>query len=134
MSQQKLVVPPRSVFAAVLLNAMQKPLVRERPDWPTIVDLTNEMVRLRREFGLDTTRISVRADKGGWISDDFSSFVNGMVLFGLATENPVRLEPEATELCEDVLRKDYSTHGAGVGELCRHLGLSAVFKSASVSA
>lgn len=134
MTQQRLLVPPRSVFAALLLNAMQKPLVQERSDWPTIVDLTNEMVRLKKELGLDTTHISVRADKGGWTSDDFSSFVNGFVLFGLATESPVRLEPEASELCVDVLRKDHSTHGVGVEELCRQLGLSGVFDSVVASA
>jgi len=80
MDEQKLHVPPRSVFAAILLNAMDSP----KSDWPTIVDLSNKILELKNNIHLDISSIPIRADKNGWISDDFSSFVNRFVLFGLA--------------------------------------------------
>src|SRR5713226_3708667 len=105
MEEQKLHVPARSVFAAILLNAMDSATKDER-DWPTIVDLSNKILELKKKIHLDISNIPIRADRDGWISDDFSSFVNRFVLFGLAEKSPIRLNDEARKLCKNILMED----------------------------
>lgn len=122
MDQRDLHVPARSVFAAILLNAMDSP-ARNQGDWPTIVDLSNKILELKKDFHLDISNIPIRADRGGWISDDFSSFVNRFVLFGLAEKDPVRLSDKARKLCEGILVEDSERHAEPVGALVRALGL-----------
>jgi hypothetical protein len=120
MNEQKLHLPPRSVFAAILLNAMDSP----EGDWPTIVDLSNKILELKRSIHLDISNIPIRADRGGWISDDFSSFVNRFVLFGLAEKSPIRLSDEARKLCKDILVEDSAKYAEQVDELVRAVGLA----------
>jgi len=119
MDEQKLHVPPRSVFAAILLNAMDSP----KSDWPTIVDLSNQILELKNNIHLDISSIPIRADKNGWISDDFSSFVNRFVLFGLAEKSPIRLNNEARKLCKDILMEDSGKYRKQVDVLVRAVGL-----------
>jgi hypothetical protein len=126
MSEQKLIVPPRSVFAAVLLEATESPRPDKGPDWPTIVDLTNRVVELKKRHHLDTSDISIRADRGGWTSDDLWSFVNGFVLFGLATQRPITLAPEARRLCEKILLEDGRKYPQEIDELKRAVRLRSV--------
>jgi hypothetical protein len=120
MDEQKLRVPPRSVFAAILLNAMDSP----KSDWPTIVDLSNKILELKNKSHLDISDIPIRADRGGWISDDFSSFVNRFVLFGLAKKSPIRLNDEARKLCKDILMEDSAKYTEQVDKLVRAVGLA----------
>ncbi len=122
MDKQTLRVPARSVFAAILLNAMDAP-PSGRAEWPTIVDLSNKILELKKDFQLDVSNIPIRADRGGWISDDFSSFVNRFVLFGLAEKSPVRLSGEARRLCEGILAEDSSKYADQVNALVRALRL-----------
>jgi hypothetical protein len=122
MEEQKLHVPARSVFAAILLNAMQSPNWNQS-DWPTIVDLSNKILELKKNFHLDVSSIPIRADRDGWISDDFSSFVNRFVLFGLAQKSPIRLNDEARKLCEKILAEDAEKHSEQVDTLVHALGL-----------
>jgi hypothetical protein len=119
MDEQKLHVPARSVFAAILLNAMDSP----KGDWPTIVDLSNKILELKSTIHLDISNIPIRADKNGWISDDFSSFVNRFVLFGLAQKSPIRLHDEARKLCKDILAEDSGKYAEQVDALVRAVGL-----------
>ena len=119
MDEQKLRVPPRSVFAAILLNAMDSP----KSDWPTIVDLSNKILELKNTIYLDISNIPIRADKNGWISDDFSSFVNRFVLFGLAQKSPIRLSDEARKLCKDILVEDSGKYAEQVDALVHAVGL-----------
>lgn len=126
MSEQKLTVPPRSVFAAVLLRATETPRPDKGPNWPSLVDLTNMIVDLKRRHHLDTSEISIRADKGGWISDDLSSFVDGFVLFGLATQKPIALAPEARRECEEILSEDSQRDPEAIMQLLRVVGLPSV--------
>lgn len=116
MDEQKLRVPARSVFAAILLNAMDSP-ARAQSDWPSIVDLSNQILELKRQFRLDVSNIPIRADRGGWISDDFSSFVNRFVLFGLAKRSPISLSNDARKLCEKILEEDAGKYKEEVDEL-----------------
>jgi hypothetical protein len=122
MEEQKLHVPARSVFAAILLNAMDSPR-RDRGDWPTIVDLSNKILELKKNFHLDVSNIPIRADRNGWISDDFSSFVNRFVLFGLAERSPIRLGDEARKLCMNILMEDSGKYTEQVEALVRAVGL-----------
>jgi len=122
MDEPKLHVPPRSVFAAILLNAMDSP-TRDQSDWPTIVHLSNKILELKRDLRLDISNIPIRADRNGWISDDFSSFVNRFVLFGLAENEPVRLSNQARQVCEKILAEDSEKHAEQVGTLVHALGL-----------
>jgi hypothetical protein len=122
MDEQKLHVPARSVFAAILLNAMDSPAKVNR-DWPTIVDLSNKILELKKDFHLDISNIPIRADRDGWISDDFSSFVNRFVLFGLAQRSPIRLSEEARKLCKDILMEDSGKYPDQVDALVRAVGL-----------
>src|SRR6266702_1857423 len=122
MDGPKLHAPARSVFAAILLNAMHSPNWNQS-DWPTIVDLSNKILELKKDIRLDISNIPIRADRNGWISDDFSSFVNRFVLFGLAEKNPVRLSDQARKLCEKILAEDLEKHAAQVETLVRALGL-----------
>jgi hypothetical protein len=122
MDEQKLHVPPRSVFAAILLNAMDSP-DGTRTDWPTIVDLSNQILELKKNFHLDISNIPIRADRDGWISDDFSSFVNRFVLFGLARKSPIRLFPEAKKLCKNILNEDSGKYTDQVAALVSAVGL-----------
>jgi len=122
MDEPKLHVPPRSVFAAILLNAMHSPNWNQS-DWPTIVDLSNKILELKRDLRLDISNIPIRADRDGWISDDFSSFVNRFVLFGLAQKSPIRLSDEARKLCEKILEEDAEKHSEQVDILVHALGL-----------
>jgi hypothetical protein len=123
MDEQKLHVPARSVFAAILLNATGSP-DKDRPDWPTIVHLSNKILDLRKDCQLDIEDIPIRADRDGWISDDFSSFVNRFVLFGLAQKSPVRLTAQALELCKKILRDDSEKYKEQVATIVRALGIS----------
>ncbi len=123
MSEQRLIVPSRSVFAAVLLQATETPRPDKGPNWPSLVDLTNIIVDLKRRHHLDTSEISIRADKGGWISDDLSSFVDGFVLFGLATQKPITLAPDARRECEEILSEDSRSYPEGINQLLRAVGL-----------
>jgi hypothetical protein len=120
---EKLVVPRRSVFAAILLKAMEQPPPNHPEDWPTVVHLSKEIVELKKNFRLDTSHISMRADRGGWISDDLSTFVNRFVLFGLATRNPVELSERALDLCRQALREDHQAHPKEVDRLIQAVGL-----------
>ena len=123
MNEPKLHAPARSVFAAILLNAMHSPNWNQS-DWPTIVDLSNKILELKRDIRLDISNIPIRADRNGWISDDFSSFVNRFVLFGLAERDPVvRLSDQARKLCENILAEDLERHAEQVGTLVHKLGL-----------
>jgi hypothetical protein len=122
MDEPKLHVPARSVFAAILLNAMDSPATGQS-SWPTIVDLSNKILELKKNLRLDTSNIPIRADRNGWISDDFSSFVNRFVLFGLAERDPVRLSDQARKLCEKILAEDSERHAKQVGTLAQALGL-----------
>jgi len=115
-------VPARSVFAAILLNAMDSPPA-DQGGWPTIVDLSNKILELKKNLRLDISNIPIRADRNGWISDDFSSFVNRFVLFGLAERDPVRLSDPARKLCEEILAEDSEKHAEQVDTLVRALGL-----------
>src|SRR5258708_24512447 len=118
MDEQKLRVPARSVFAAILLNAMD-PSAQTQSDWPTIVDLSNQILALKKNYRLDVSNIPIRADRGGWISDDFSSFVNRFVLFGLAKKSPIRLSCEARALCKKILAEDSGKYAEQVEALER---------------
>jgi len=118
MEEQKLRVPARSVFAAILLNAMDSS-AKTQTDWPTIVDLSNQILELKKNFHLDVSNIPIRADRGGWISDDFSSFVNRFVLFGLANKSPIRLSVKARALCENILAEDSGKYAEQVDALKR---------------
>jgi hypothetical protein len=122
MDEQKLHVPARSVFAAILLNAMDSP-AKDNRDWPTIVDLSNKILELKKDFHLDISNIPIRADRDGWISDDFSSFVNRFVLFGLAQTSPIRLSEEARKLCKDILMEDSGKYPDQIAALVRAVGL-----------
>lgn len=110
MAHGRLVVSPRSVFAAVLLKGTEGEGGGVVGGSPTVVDLTKLIVHLKENYGLDTSRISIRADRGGWTSDDLSSFVNGFVLFGLASQNPIRLARQARDECEEVLKREAENH------------------------
>ncbi|SRR6266568_53453 len=124
MDEQKLHVPPRSVFAAILLNAMDSP-AKDQGDWPTIVDLSNKILELKKNVQLDISNIPIRADRDGWISDDFSSFVNRFVLFGLAAKSPrIRLNDEARKLCRNILMEDSGKYADQVDALVRAVGLN----------
>ncbi len=127
MANVALRVPPKAVFAAVVLNAREHPPSQSRKDWPTLGDLTQKIIELKREHNLDTSYISIRADKGGWISDDLSSFVNRFVLFGLASQNPVTLYPAAVERCKGVINKVRETRPDDVDRLIEFLGLGSIF-------
>lgn len=129
MANEALRVPPKAVFAAVVLNAREHPLSHGREDWPTLGDLTQKIIELKREHNLDTSYISIRADKGGWISDDLSSFVNRFVLFGLASQNPVILYPEAVERCKGVINKVRETRPDDIDRLIESLGLRSIFRA-----
>jgi hypothetical protein len=122
MDERKLHVPARSVFAAILLSVVGSP-TEGQSDWPTIVDLSNKILDLRKNIDLDTSHISIRADRNGWISDDFSSFVDRFVLFGLAESDPVRLSDQARRLCEKILAEDLKKHAEQVGTLVHALRL-----------
>ncbi len=126
MVQNALRVPPRSVFAGILLWSREESKRKQRAGdkaWPTIVDLSNEIVELKKQLSLDTTEISIRADKGGWISDDLASFVNGFVLFGLATPRPIVLSEKAVGMCREVLQSDSARDADAVREFCQRLGI-----------
>jgi hypothetical protein len=118
MTEQKLTIPSRSVFAAVLLEAMQNRRTS------SVVDLTNKIVDLKRNHHLDTSNISIRADRDGWISDDLSAFVNRFVLFGLGSKSPVALSDQAMELCRKILSDDWRKRPAEVQQLVHTLGLN----------
>ncbi len=130
MGERTLRVPPRSVFAAVLLQAMRDPLA-QGGNWPSLVDLTKKIVDLKKTHRLDTSDISIRADRDGWISDDLSSFVNRFVLFGLASQNPVKLSPEALERCTQVVLKDRERRPGEVDKLLELLHLTTIVPRAS---
>jgi len=132
MANEALRVPPKAVFAAVVLNAAEHPQSQSRKDWPTLGDLTQKIIELKREHNLDTSDISIRADKGGWISDDLSSFVNRFVLFGLARPNPVELSPLAVERCKGVISKVREERPKEIDRLVRLLDLGSIF-TASVA-
>jgi hypothetical protein len=123
MANEALRVPPRAVFAAVVLSAREHPTSGGRQDWPTLRDLTQKIIELKREHNLDTSNISIRADKGGWVSDDLSSFVNRFVLFGLASPNPVKLSTAAVERCVGVLNRVRETRPKDVDRLVSLLNL-----------
>ena len=124
MSGNTLAVPARSVFAGVLLWSLKESLKKKREStWPTIVDLSNEIVVLKKKANLDTSGISIRSDKGGWISDDLASFVNGFVLFGLATPRPIILSDEAVGLCREVLESDSRNNPNSIQAFCDKLGI-----------
>jgi len=123
MDETKLKVSPRSVFAAVLLKGTEGEGGGVVGSSPTVVDLTKMIVHLKENYGLDTSRISMRADKGGWTSDDLSSFVNGFVLFGLASQNPIRLAAQAREECEEVLKREATKHPDEIRRLTEALSL-----------
>jgi hypothetical protein len=123
MGHEKLVVPSRSVFAAVLLRGTEEGRRDVRSGGPTVVDLTRMIVGLKTDHDLDTSDISIRADKGGWTSDDLSSFLNGFVLFGLATQNPVTLAADARLMCEDVLKGDGEEYPEAISRLIEALGV-----------
>jgi hypothetical protein len=123
MAHGRLIVPARSVFAAVLLKGTEAGNREVAGGGPTLVDLTEMIVHLKENYGLDTSRISIRADRGGWTSDDLSSFVNGFVLFGLASQNPIRLAPQAREECQEVLKQEAKNHPEEIGRLAGALRL-----------
>lgn len=102
MNEQRLSLPPRSVFATLVLAADG----RSR----TVNDLSNQIVELRNTLPLDTSDISIRADRGGWISDDLASFVYRLVLFGYATDDPLELSDEGRELCRKMLDEELSKY------------------------
>jgi hypothetical protein len=134
MTNEALRIPPRAVFAAVVLNAREHPPSKRREDWPTLGDLTQKIIDLKREHNLDTSYISIRADKGGWISDDLSSFVNRFVLFGLASQNPVNLYPAAVEKCIGVLNKVREAQPEDVDRLVTLLDLRSLFNRSATAA
>jgi len=123
VDRRKLMLPPRSVFAGVLLWAMGYPSGTKPLESPTIGDLSEKIVELKENLSLDTTDISIRADKGGWISDDLSSFVNRFVLFGLATKSPFDISLEAQRDCEEILLEDHERDPRAVEQLAENLGL-----------
>jgi hypothetical protein len=133
MANEMLRVPPRAVFAAVVLSAKKHPISPCRQGWPTLGDLTQKIIDLKRQYHLDTTDISIRADKGGWISDDLSSFVNRFVLFGLASQNPVDLSQEAVERCVEIIRKDMKDQAMDVDRLVKALNLNAFIDESSAA-
>ena len=128
MSELTLTVPPRSVFAGVLLWSANKAAGKGEPGWPTVVDLTNKIVELKRnrDVRLDTRDISIRADLNGWISDDLSSFVERLVLFGLANEDPINLSTDALVLCKKILVEDAqeNQYRGGIERLSSALSLN----------
>lgn len=131
MANKALKIPARSVFAAIVLNAQQHPPSQLRADWPTLGDLTQRIIELKRKHQLDTSGISIRADKGGWISDDLSSFVNRFVLFGLASQSPVRLTPMAVQRCVKIVQKDRENQQDEIDRLINLLGLAPLFTEQS---
>ena len=58
MNEPKLHAPARSVFAAILLNAMHSPNWNQS-DWPTIVDLSNKILELKKDIRLDISNLSL---------------------------------------------------------------------------
>jgi hypothetical protein len=126
-------VPPRAIFAAVVLDAREHPPSKDRQDWPTLGDLTQKIIELKRKHNLDTSDISIRADKGGWISDDLSSFVNRFVLFGLASPNPVRLLPPAVERCKGVIAKVWQEQPKDIDRLVSLLDLGSLFTESTTA-
>lgn len=125
MDEQKLSLPRRAVFAAILLQSAER--LRAGDQGETIVDLTKKIVELKKNYYLDTSDISIRADRGGWVSDDLSSFVNRFVLFGLASQNPVRLLPQAVDRCREMIRKELKLRPAEVERLLQVLHLGSLF-------
>jgi hypothetical protein len=121
MEEQTLRVPARSVFAAILLDAMNSS--RDRPEGPTVVDLSNKILELKNNAHLDVSNIPIRADRDGWISDDFSSFINRFVLFGIAKNNPVCLTDRGRKLCEEILLEDSTKYPTPIDTLIRAIGL-----------
>lgn len=123
MSEQKLSVPARSVFASIVLAADGQSR--------TVNDMSNQIVELRRTLPLDTSDISIRADRGGWISDDLASFVYRLVLFGFATDDPLELSDEGRSLCNEILKEESSTHPSEIKRLTAALNVA--LPAASVS-
>ena len=109
MRDQKLSVPPRSVFASLVLAADGHSL--------TVNEMSNQIVELRKTLPLDTSDISIRADRGGWISDDLASFVYRLVLFGFATDDPLELSDEGRDLCIEILKEESSKCPGEIKEL-----------------
>jgi hypothetical protein len=119
MSEQKLTVPPRSVFAALVLWAHRASSLQG----DAATKLTNKLVELEDTANLDTGEISIRADRDGWISDDLASFLDRLVLFGLAREDPLTLLPKGLELCNEILAKDSGSYSSQIGRVKDALGL-----------
>jgi len=124
----KISVPTRSILAAIVLWAVEE--VSEKTSGsgiiiPNEVALSSMIVVLKRQHGLDTQDVSIRADigeharelsekigvpLGGWISDDLCSFLGHFELFGLAfrerESGKFEVHPKAIELCNEILEKD----------------------------
>jgi hypothetical protein len=125
MEGEKLKIPARSVFAGLLLWADSSSSALGRTEADPAVELTNKLVRLEEEVDLDTSEISIRADRGGWISDDLASFVDRLLLFGLVRERPrLVLLPRGRDLCNDILMKDSGNYSTAIDKLKLVLGLA----------
>jgi hypothetical protein len=85
--------------------------------------MSNQIVELRKSLPLDTSDISIRADRGGWISDDLASFVYRLVLFGFATDDPLELSDEGRSLCNDILKEEVSKRPTEIRRLAAALNV-----------
>jgi hypothetical protein len=86
--------------------------------------MSNQIVELRKSLPLDTSDISIRADRRGWISDDLASFVYRLVLFGFATDDPLELSDEGRSLCTEILVEESSKYPSEIKRLAAAVNLS----------